>query len=85
MFYCIFMLLIFNKLHQHHPQNVSCKVSTKAYLRVGTTRTAGDKTSESEYVVALGPLRGRLVGDLAPHRANISLNFTGWPEVTFFS
>ncbi|KAK8735678.1 hypothetical protein OTU49_005262 [Cherax quadricarinatus] len=61
---------------------ITCDCDATIYLRLGTTRTQGDKTTESEYACAVRPLRGRLnIAAVAPELTAV-VKFDGWPEVS---
>ncbi|KAK4316805.1 hypothetical protein Pmani_012062 [Petrolisthes manimaculis] len=59
---------------------ITCDCDATVYLRLVTTRTQGESTTESEYACAIHPLRGRL--NLAALTADLSavVKFDGWPE-----
>ncbi|XP_050736734.1 uncharacterized protein LOC127008574 isoform X2 [Eriocheir sinensis] len=61
---------------------ITCDCDATLYLRIITTRTQGDQTTESEYACAVTPLRGRL--NLAAVTAELLAvaKFDGWPEVS---
>ncbi|XP_071520425.1 uncharacterized protein [Panulirus ornatus] len=61
---------------------ITCDCDATIYLRLVTTRTQGDKTTESEYACVVHPLRGRL--NIAAITAELLavVKFDGWPEVS---
>ncbi|KAK8404481.1 hypothetical protein O3P69_007611 [Scylla paramamosain] len=61
---------------------ITCDCDATLYLRIITTRTQGDQTTESEYACAVTPLRGRL--NIAAVTAELLAvaKFDGWPEVS---
>uniref|UniRef100_A0A0N7ZB38 Phorbol-ester/DAG-type domain-containing protein n=1 Tax=Scylla olivacea TaxID=85551 RepID=A0A0N7ZB38_SCYOL len=61
---------------------ITCDCDATLYLRIITTRTQGDRTTESEYACAVTPLRGRL--NIAAVTAELLAvaKFDGWPEVS---
>ncbi|KAB7498510.1 hypothetical protein Anas_07936 [Armadillidium nasatum] len=60
---------------------VTCDMETDLYMRVQTTRTQRDVTTESEYACAVRPLRGRLNVSLRTLQCVAFIKFDGWPEV----
>ncbi|XP_018016758.1 uncharacterized protein LOC108673437 isoform X1 [Hyalella azteca] len=61
--------------------SVTCDCETSLFLRVQTTRTHRDVTTESEYAAAVQPMRGRLNAAILPHACKTVIKFDGWPEV----
>ena len=79
-----FFTLFFATHHHSFPlQTITCDCDATLYLRIITTRTQGDKTTESEYACAVTPLLGRL--NIATVTAELLAvaKFDGWPEVIY--
>ncbi|XP_066948807.1 uncharacterized protein [Macrobrachium rosenbergii] len=60
---------------------ITCDCDTIAYIRLITTRTQGEETTESEYACAVSPLRGRLNIAVITEQLMAVVKFDGWPEV----
>nr|XP_045620378.1 uncharacterized protein LOC123771715 [Procambarus clarkii] len=61
---------------------ITCDCDATIYLRIVTTRTQGEKTTESEYACAVRPLRGRLNIAIITSELMAVVKFDGWPEVS---
>ncbi|XP_042225690.1 uncharacterized protein LOC121868805 isoform X2 [Homarus americanus] len=60
---------------------ITCDCDATIYLRIMTTRTQGETTTESEYACAVSTLRGRLNIASITSELMAVVKFDGWPEV----
>ncbi|XP_064121935.1 uncharacterized protein LOC135226386 [Macrobrachium nipponense] len=60
---------------------ITCDCDAIAYIRLITTRTQGEETTESEYACVVNPLRGRLNIAIITEQLMTVVKFDGWPEV----
>ncbi|XP_042877075.1 uncharacterized protein LOC122256440 isoform X4 [Penaeus japonicus] len=61
---------------------ITCDCDVTVYLRLLTTRTQKDVTTESEYACAVTRLRGRLNVAIITEELMAVVKFDGWPEVS---
>ncbi|XP_068240438.1 uncharacterized protein [Palaemon carinicauda] len=60
---------------------ITCDCETTVYVRLITTRTQGDVTTESEYACCINPILGRLNIAVITEQLIAVVKFDGWPEV----
>ncbi|KAK7085840.1 hypothetical protein SK128_008475, partial [Halocaridina rubra] len=61
---------------------ITCDCDATIYIRIITTRTQGEVTTESEYACAVRPIRGRLNIAAITEKLLAVVKFDGWPEVS---
>ncbi|XP_037800225.1 uncharacterized protein LOC119595129 [Penaeus monodon] len=61
---------------------ITCDCDIVVYLRLVTTRTQKEVTTESEYACAVKRLRGRLNVAIITEELMAVVKFDGWPEVS---